>query len=87
MREGTTRCRQCLLRELAEESDRYKAVTLCLEKIPDKERTPEELYESRLRTCKVCRSLDNGTCRQCGCYVELRAARKAVHCPKKNPEW
>ena len=28
-----------------------------------------------------------GTCMQCGCYVEMRAARTDMHCPLDNAPW
>lgn len=40
--------------------------------------------ERRLEGCKSCDELQNGTCMQCGCYVEIRAARLDMHCPMKQ---
>lgn len=45
---------------------------------------PAEEYERRLSICKECEKLNAGTCDACGCYVELRAASKMVHCPYKK---
>ncbi len=47
-------------------------------------RAPEEEYERRLTLCKDCEKLLQGTCLACGCYVELRAAARGGHCPKKK---
>ena len=86
---GTTvkRCRQCLLREMADENDYYKSVVFYRETMPKKKRTPDGMYEMRVLACKACSSLENGTCRQCGCYVEMRAARIDMHCPKQDAAW
>lgn len=83
---AVNRC-QCLLREMPDESDYYRSVLLYRETMPAKKRTPDDLYEERLQACKTCASLENGTCRQCGCYVEMRAARKDMHCPRVDPAW
>ena len=37
--------------------------------------------------CKACGSLESGTCMQCGCYVEMRAARIDMHCPDREAKW
>ena len=41
---------------------------------------------ARLACCKACDALNAGTCMQCGCYVEMRAARLDMHCPKEG-QW
>lgn len=52
--------------------------------IHKEEQVDEDCYESRLSICKSCDLLNAGTCGACGCYVELRAAAKAGHCPYKK---
>ena len=81
------RCRQCLLRDMTDENDYYQSVLFYRSTLPRKKRTPDDVYETRLQACKVCPSLENGTCRQCGCYVEMRAARIDMHCPQKDAKW
>lgn len=49
--------------------------------VPTRERTDDELYAQRIHLCEDCRYLRGATCTACGCYVELRAIRKASHCP------
>lgn len=53
------------------------------EAIKREDRVGEQEYECRLARCKECDYLNSGTCGACGCYVELRAAAKAGHCPYK----
>ena len=61
--------------------ERYRAT------MPRRLRTPDALYETRLACCRDCEALQNGTCMQCGCYVEMRAARSDMHCPLTEPRW
>ena len=41
----------------------------------------ETTYEERLKVCTSCDRLEDGMCRACGCYVELRALTKGKSCP------
>ena len=54
--------------------------------MPRRVRTPDAEYTARLEHCRTCPSLNAGTCMQCGCYVEMRAARLDMHCPKEG-QW
>jgi hypothetical protein len=47
---------------------------------------PEE-YRRRLAICRLCGELANGMCRQCGCYVEARAAKAGAKCAKDGRIW
>ena len=67
------RCRRCLLQDMADENDYYASVVRYRATMP-----------RRVRTCP---SLNAGTCMQCGCYVEMRAARTDMHCPLDNAPW
>lgn len=75
------RCRRCLLTDLADENDYYQSVLRYRATMPARLRTPDDAYAARLEQCRRCEALDNGTCMQCGCYVEMRAARRDMHCP------
>ena len=74
-------CRRCLLRDMTDENDYYQSVLFYRATMPKKKRTPDDAYEARVAACRECDSLENGTCRQCGCFVEMRAARADMHCP------
>ena len=76
-------CRKCLLRE-AFPADYEKYVSALLRRMPAGQKAPEEQYQSRLAQCKACDQLSNGTCRGCGCLVELRAAYKIEKCPYRK---
>lgn len=84
---GPKRCRQCLLRDMTDENDYYQSVLFYRETMPKRKRTPDDAYEARLQACKACASLENGTCRQCGCFVEMRAAQIDKHCPRADAAW
>ena len=80
-------CKRCLLHEAAEE-DTLKSIKDRIDKLSEKEKTPDELYEKRLSECKCCDNLISGVCMKCGCYVEFRAAFKKNNCPNaKDKRW
>lgn len=81
------RCRRCLLREMTQENDYYASVVRYRAALPAKKRTPDGEYERRVTACRACSFLDSGTCMQCGCYVEMRAARTDMHCPRAGGPW
>ncbi len=75
------KCKLCLIRDMAEKADIYEYVKKTRAMLPESEKATDELYEERLKHCTGCESLLSGTCLKCGCYVEIRAASKAAHCP------
>jgi len=75
-------CKRCLLEEASVKA--FSSIKEAIEKIPEKEKTDEIIYRARLSICLSCEKLDRGTCLSCGCYVELRAARKALSCPRRR---
>ena len=80
-------CRRCLLRDMAGENEYWKSVERYRATMPRKLRTPDDVYEARLAHCCQCDALQNGTCMECGCYVEMRAARTDMHCPLASARW
>lgn len=80
------RCKRCLLRGMADE-DMYHRIQRTIESIPESSRCPQDVYEKRLASCKECEKLISGMCRVCGCFVEVRAARKSEHCPGVPRRW
>lgn len=79
-------CTRCLLEE-AGKQDVYELILKSIAKIPEKLRTEEALYAERLDICRRCEHLSEGTCLKCGCYAELRAARRDGYCPLKKRAW
>ncbi len=84
--DGRPVCKRCLLAEI-DKDGLYKKVEDLIAAIPDEERAGQEIYAKRLDLCKRCPSLENGLCRECGCFVELRAAVKANRCPSVYKYW
>lgn len=75
-------CRRCLLSEMGgTEAEYYESVLKYRAGLPPGQKTGDEEYAVRLAQCRACDALMNGTCSHCGCYVEMRAAAKKMHCP------
>ncbi|MCD7889726.1 MAG: DUF6171 family protein [Oscillospiraceae bacterium] len=79
-------CKRCLLAEI-DKDGLYKKVEDLIAAIPDDERASGQAYATRLDLCCRCPSLENGLCRECGCFVELRAAVKENRCPSVYRYW
>ncbi len=79
-------CRRCLLRDV-QDAALYQTIRDYVENLPAEQKADAEVYESRLRVCRACDSLTNGMCALCGCFVEARAAKKALYCPKVPAMW
>lgn len=75
-------CRRCLLRDLQDAS--MEEVVHFYQRLPQSQRVTEAEYETRLNICRSCDFLQNGTCMQCGCYVEVRGAQKKGTCPLRR---
>lgn len=83
---GAKPCTRCLLQQ-AGNSDMAALIKERVAVIPAEEKTPEAEYSRRLNLCLSCEALSGGLCMKCGCYVELRAARKTSRCPAAIEKW
>lgn len=73
-------CRLCLLKDI--DPKEYEAkIKRILDLMDKSEKASDEVYEKRLNLCTTCSYLRDGFCGACGCYVELRAAKKSSDCP------
>lgn len=79
-------CRRCLLKDLTD-SDYFANVYEYIDSLLPEVRTPPPEYERRLDTCRSCDHLVNGMCRLCGCFVEVRAAKRRNHCADSASFW
>ena len=79
-------CR-CLVSEMQGEAELAGLIRDRIETIPEEERTPETEYSLRLARCRDCKHLQRGTCALCGCYAEIRAARRRQNCPDVPGRW
>ncbi len=84
--DGKPVCKRCLLLETDPEG-LFKKVSELISLIPEDIKTPEEEYGRRLEICKSCDGLQNGICKECGCFVELRAATRKNYCPSAYHKW
>ncbi|MBQ5329812.1 MAG: hypothetical protein J6F31_01035 [Oscillospiraceae bacterium] len=73
-------CKRCLLSEY-DPLGVYESIKKNIDSIPSSLRSDEGEYSRRLAICGDCGSLLRGTCLECGCYTELRAAQRDNACP------
>lgn len=73
------KCLKCLLREM-DKNAYFQNLQDYIEHLDDEIKASESLYERRLSICKQCDYLQEGMCRACGCFVELRAVVKNNAC-------
>jgi hypothetical protein len=79
-------CPSCLKNEETE-PDYRERLSRYLTGLPPEIKTPPEEYRRRLAVCAECAEYENGVCRICGCYTEMRAAKNALACPQKGEGW
>lgn len=79
-------CRRCLFEDIDKEGI-YASIQELIAALPEEKRTPEEEYRRRLDICKGCDYLGEGTCGKCGCFAELRAAKRDMRCPHEKHFW
>ena len=84
---GKKPCRKCLLSQMPEEGELQKLIAERIALLPEDERAEEAVEKERLSVCQGCDKLVSGTCGLCGCYVELRAAKKRMACPHVPNKW
>ncbi|MCC8042753.1 MAG: DUF6171 family protein [Oscillospiraceae bacterium] len=73
-------CKKCLLAEMGMSAE-YEDVQTFISVLPEDQKVYDEVYKEQLEICKRCDSLEEGTCLECGCYVEMRAIKKRLTCP------
>lgn len=79
-------CRRCLSADIGDK-ELAQAIAERIATIPDGQRAGSDEYKRRLDICRACDSLNHGTCAKCGCYAEIRAARKNAYCPAAQKKW
>ena len=72
-------CLKCLLREMNQETYMDNLYDY-IRRLDEDIKADQALYEERLSVCKECDYLQEGMCRACGCFVELRAVIKNNVC-------
>ena len=86
MSTGLENCKKCMLYELADKAA-YESVKSYIDALPPGQRVDDKEYFRRLELCRNCDMFLAAMCRKCGCYVEVRAIRPDMHCPKTKAEW
>lgn len=79
-------CKRCLIDEL-DFDEVYEDIKRYIKEFPADKRASEEEYSQRLAICRECDELENGICRKCGCFVELRALKKGMYCASEDKKW
>ncbi len=79
-------CKRCLIDEL-DFDEVYEDIKQYIKEFPADKRVSQEEYSQRLAICKECDELENGICRKCGCFVELRALKKGMYCASEDKKW
>ncbi len=72
-------CKRCLLNEL--DGEYFKSIYQYIQNLPEEQKVSGQSYTQRLAFCRECDDLQNGMCVQCGCFAEVRAAKKRMGCP------
>lgn len=83
---GRQFCRKCLFEDIDPQGI-YREIHEMIAALPEERRTEETEYRRRLAICSKCEMLGEGTCGVCGCFVELRAAKRDMHCPGEQHYW
>ena len=72
-------CKRCLRRDL--DGAYFQSIYQYIEHLPQEQKADPQEVQRRLALCQTCDDLQNGMCAQCGCFVEVRAAKRAQRCP------
>lgn len=81
-----TYCKKCLLSEIDKE-EYFKNIYEYIAALSEDVKVDDMEYNRRLNLCKECEDLVNGMCKKCGCFVELRAAKRLMNCPSEKKIW
>lgn len=80
-------CKRCLIGDIPDQASLAELIRERIALLPEEQRADEALMVSRLDACRACDHLNSGTCALCGCYVELRAAKRHMRCPDVPARW
>ncbi len=70
-----------------DDGEYYRTVQEYISNLPEEMKISSDFYEKRLHYCQNCDNMVNGMCRLCGCFVEVRAAKKMSHCALNPALW
>ena len=75
-------CPRCL--PAADGKALSEAIAEYVSLIPEDNKADDKLRSHRLEICAECVGLSDGLCAECGCYVEVRSAKRNMRCPLKK---
>ncbi|MCR4556577.1 MAG: DUF6171 family protein [Saccharofermentans sp.] len=76
-------CTRCLLKDFSREQYE-KIIVEGIKALPQGELVSDDVVSGRLKICRECAKINQGTCLACGCYVEIRACLKKGKCPYRK---
>ena len=80
-------CRRCIEQDIPE-AQLAKYLDDYVSQLPNDIRVSAEVFQKRLSICSECEHLLKYTCRLCGCYAQVRAAKRMNRCPVPYaPKW
>jgi Family of unknown function (DUF6171) len=79
-------CKKCLLLEFPE-GEYFAHLYEYINNLEDDIKADEVEYDRRLNICIACHEYFQGMCRECGCFVELRAAIQENECASPEKRW
>lgn len=80
-------CPRCLLGDIPGGEELARQMEAWINAIPPERRADGSAAAERLAACRGCPHLADGLCGLCGCYVELRVAKREQRCPDVPPRW
>jgi len=80
-------CKRCLLGEIPDQAALAELIRERIALLSDEQKADDSAQRARLDICRCCDHLNSGTCALCGCYVELRAAKRHMRCPDVPARW
>lgn len=80
-------CKRCLVGDIPDQASLAELIRERIALLPEEQRAQEAVLQARLDICRRCDHLNSGTCALCGCYVELRAAKRFMRCPDVPARW
>lgn len=73
-------CRRCLVD--ANQIERLnQTIGGYISSLDQAQKVGDAQYQTRLAFCEACEKRVGVTCSVCGCFVEVRAVKAAMHCP------
>ena len=73
-------CVRCVLDSITDR-ELQQLIEETVDKIPADSRCTNDEYFNRISICKICEAYQNSVCRECGAFIQVRAAQKKGSLP------